>query len=341
MLILRLTKNRGIRKMKKSYKHLTLEQRYSIEKLLNKRFSIKKISSILNVSKSTVYREISRNKYYKGNYIHSLAHTKYRKRLKNKGIIPKLESDIILRDTVISSLANCKWSPEEISGRLKLESNIDISFNSIYRYIAKDRKKGGKLYCDLRHPNKNKYNIRRSKKVINKLQGKKSIEQRPNILDNSKSNWEGDLVEVSKKEYIVTLTEKESKLLITDKVKSKNAEEVAESIIDTLFELKDKVSTITFDNGTEFSLFRRIEEDLKTRVYFAHPYSSWERGLNEHTNGLIRQFVPKRGKYKAKHVSYKELETIQNLINNRPRKILNYKTPNEVFYGINNIKCCT
>ena len=254
-----------------------------------------------------------------------------------------MDSDVNLKTKILKYLEEYKWSPEQIAGRLKLEYGIQISLHTIYRFISKNKLAGGKLYKNLRHSSSYKRRRKRNQKVLDKLIGKKSIETRPAEVEQKqrKGDWEGDLVEVSKNEYIVTLTDRYSKLLITDKVKSKNAEEVAESIIDSLLDLKPFVKTITFDNGKEFSLFKRIEESLDTSVFFAHPYASYERGLNEHTNGLIRQFVPKKGKNKKTHISYKKLEKIQNLLNNRPRKILNYKTPNEVFFGINNIRCCT
>lgn len=322
--------------MVKSYKHLTHNDRYSIEHLLRANYSLSRIAKVLGFNKSSISRELKRNKNVTGEYYYHIADKRYKKRLKSKGLKSKISRNSFIKKYIHEHLVKDKWSPEQISGRLKLEYNINISLHSIYRYIAKDKLARGTLYTNLRHPNKNSYNRKKTKKTYDKIKGKKSINLRPDLA-NKKSrlgDFEGDLVEVSKKAYILTLTDRKSKYLITNKVKSKNSDEVHNCVVDAFCYIdKDLLKTITFDNGFEFSKFKKIEESLKTEVYFADPYSSWQRGLNEHTNGLIRQFVPKRGKYKATNITYKKLEEIENLLNNRPRKILNYKTPAEVFYN--------
>ena len=208
---------------------------------------------------------------------------------------------------------------------------------SIYRYIYKDKKLGGNLHKNLRIGKRRKSYI---SVIYNHLKGKKHISERPKVVDKKLryGDWELDTVEVSRgSEYIITLVERKSKYLITQKTKSKKADTVAELIIDALKPIKNIVKTITTDNGVEFSAFKKVEKALDTKIYFTDPYSSWQKGINENTNGLIRQFIPKRGKNKINHISYKKLENIEYLINNRPRKTLNYKTPNDVFMNVKNL----
>ena len=129
---------------------------------------------------------------------------------------------------------------------------------------------------------------------------------------------------------MVTIVDRKSKYAIIKKVSSKKADEVTKALIEMLYPLRNITKTITSDNGKEFAYHKQVSEALDTSFYFAHPYSSWERGLNEHTNGLIRQYLPKKTDFTQ--ISKEEITTIQDKLNHRPRKILNYRTPFEVFF---------
>ncbi|GHU15707.1 hypothetical protein FACS189449_13470 [Alphaproteobacteria bacterium] len=223
------------------------------------------------------------------------------------------------------------WSPEQISGRLKLEG-IFISHESIYRYVRADKATGGSLFKHLRHGNK-KYRKRSVAQAGAKLiPNRVDIAERPAIVDTKSTigHWEGDtIISHSSKTPLVTVVERKSKFSKIKKVKNKTKKVVGKAIVKMLKPLKDQVDSITYDNGGEFAGHPEIAKKLKTEVYFARQYRSWERGLNEHTNGLIRQYLPK--KFDFKDVSDKKIREIENKLNDRPRKVLNFKTPREVF----------
>jgi len=308
---------------------LTHDDRIIIEKLLLAKKKVKEISEILGFHRSSIYREISRNSDYKNVYYCYLADKKTYKRLSNRGSKCIFEKDNAFHSLVLDLININKFSPEQVSNYLKrLDFDKKISHMSIYRDILKDAQRSKKLYKKSRYK-KNKTQPPASS--YNKIKGKKPISERPVIVDEKKriGDWELDTVEVARgKEYLITLVERKSKFLITQKSQTKDSSITADLVIDALKPIKDLVFTITTDNGLEFSKFRRIEEELNTSVYFADPYCSCQKGLVENTNALLRYFIPKRGKQKVERVSYKKLERIENLLNNRPRKTLNYKTPN-------------
>ncbi len=223
------------------------------------------------------------------------------------------------------------WSPEQIAGRLKLEGTLNISHETIYKYIYLNKSEGGKLYKHLRYQKKCRRRYGSGKRSI--IKNKTSIEDRLAVVDekNRIGDWEIDLIVGAKNQepVLITLVERYSKYTIIAKVESKNADLIAKTMIKHFNPVDDKIITITSDNGVEFARHQKISDECNADYYFCHPYSSWERGLNENTNGLIRQYVPKKSTFFS--LSKRRINRIECYINDRPRKTLGYKTPKEVF----------
>jgi IS30 family transposase len=224
-----------------------------------------------------------------------------------------------------------QWSPEQISGRLKREG-FYISHETIYKYVWKDKRQGGSLYKELRHQGK-KYN-KRSKGTAGRgcIPGRVDIDKRPSVVEEKTrlGDWELDtIIGAEHKGAIVSMVERTSKLTMLAQIPYKTAEKVEQALLERLKPVKDFVHTMTADNGKEFANHQKVSLELEAGFYFAKPYHSWERGLNEHTNGLVRQYLPKERR--LDDLSKADLEKIEVLLNNRPRKVLNYETPLEVF----------
>ena len=232
----------------------------------------------------------------------------------------------------VEQLLRLDWSPEQIAGRLKLEKQPTVSHECIYMYVYADKRHGGTLHRHLRSQKtrRKRYNgrIRRSQ-----IPNRTSIDKRPKIVARKGrfGDWEADtIVGAHHKGGIFSAVERKAKLTRLCKLATKGAVELSDNSISLLGPLADRVHTITIDNGKEFCEHEQIAEKLQARIYFAHPYSSWERGLNENTNGLIRQYFPKKSDFAA--ITNADLQRVEDLLNNRPRKTLGYRTPNEVFF---------
>ena len=312
--------------MIKKYKHLTLEERYQISAYLKAGFTKQNIADHLSRDVSTIKRELKNNTGLRG-YRPIQAHRLAQNRHENK---PKAIKMTIELCSQLTALIQEQWAPEQIHGRMKLKGYETVCTATLYSFIKYDKASGGDLYKNLRHKTYKK----RSPSTDNRgrIKNTVSIDERPNIVDekNRLGDWEADTV-IGKghKGVLVTLTERFSKLNLIAHVKSKHAELVTTAIISMLKPYKDELHTITFDNGKEFAYHEKIKEKLQVDTYFAHPYSSWERGLNENHNGLIRQYLPK-GEPLDKVTDFQVIE-IQRKLNNRPRKLLGYKTPIEVY----------
>jgi len=224
------------------------------------------------------------------------------------------------------------WSPEQIAGRLKLEKQPTVSHECIYLHVYADKRRGGTLHRHLRSQKKQRKRysgyIRRGQ-----IPNRTSIEQRPQIVASKRryGDWEADTIIGARHQGgILSLVERKSKLTRLHKIESKGAREVKDTSIALLGPLVDRVHTITVDNGKEFCQHEQITAALHAPIYFAHPYASWERGLNENTNGLVRQYFPK--KHDFARITNAEVGRVEDLLNDRPRKTLGYRTPNEVFF---------
>ena len=314
-----------------SYSHITLKQRFRIEFLLEKDTLKKEIANILALDPGTVTREISRNSVG-GKYDARQAESLDRKRRKTgKAKTKKLLNDEQLKNYVEEKL-QLFWSPEQISGRARKEQGLVICHETIYEFIYEEKVEWKKYL----RQKKGKYRRRHGTKEREKAREdakKRRIDVRPAIVESRSriGDWEGDtIVGGEKTTGIITHVERKSGFLIGDLFKQKNSVLVSKKIVARFNKIqKHKKFTITYDNGTEFSAYEFIERKTFLEIYFAHAYHSWERGTNENTNGLLRQFFPKKSMFAT--LTQKAVEAAVNLINNRPRKRLNYLTPYEVF----------
>lgn len=320
--------------MPAGYHHVTRDIRCQIYALKTRGTSFSDIAKIVGRDVSTISREINRNTGGRG-YRYKQADQKAVERRQKASREPKK-----LTPEVVVSIENAlheKWSPEQIAGRLKLEKKISISHETIYRHVWTDKQKGGNLYKHLRHSGK-KYNKRSSGKagrgcIPNRI----DISERPKIVERKSrlGDWEGDtIISAKHKGAIVSYVDRCSKFTRLKKIEHKTAELVVQATREKLGQ-GFPVLTITYDNGKEFSEHGEIALALQTQCYFARPYHSWERGLNEHTNGLVRQYFPKATDFTT--ITDADVQWVENKINNRPRKCLNYHTPMEVQTSMANI----
>ena len=309
-----------------TYTQLTREQRYQIKVLLDTEHNQREIADILGVHKSSIQRELKRNCGKRG-YRPKQAHEKALARRKRKS---KAQISAETWSLVEKELRE-DWSPEQVSGRLK-RSRIFVSHERIYQYVYADKRAGGTLWKHLRH--QKKYRKRAGgRDRRGKIPNRRSIEERPAIVDKRSriGDWEADLIVAKNhKGVALTLTERKSRFTLLRTFPSKHAPPITQGITE-LLKLDPRLKTITFDNGKEFAGHEEVALALGADCYFAHPYASWERGTNENTNGLIRQYLPKARN--LKEVSMEEEVMIMDKLNLRPRKCLDFKTPYEVFFG--------
>ena len=311
----------------RGYTQLTREQRYQIQALLNTVQHQAQIAAVIGVHPSTISRELRRNRGgrgYRPQQAQSLAQARQvAKRQPRLAPVIWQQVDALLRQT---------WSPEQICGRFQQEQGQTISHEWIYQHIYEDKRTGGDLYRSLRCQKKRRKRYgtyRRRGRIANHV----SIDERPAVVNARQriGDWEGDTV-IGKghRGVLVTLVERKSKYTVLQGVPHKTAAAVRKAVDQGLRPYKSRVYTITYDNGLEFSEHAGMAQDLEAQIYFAHPYASWERGVNENTNGLIRQFFPKGQDLRG--VTDEQLTTVMETLNHRPRKTLGYRTPYEVFF---------
>ena len=311
-----------------NYKQLTYEQRIEIYALLKAGLNQTKIAKIVGISKSTVSREIKRNTGLKG-YRPKQANEHALERRKNADKHVRFTDEI--KETVKKYLEQ-DWSPEQISGWLQKNKKPSVSHETIYQFVIDDQKDGGELYKHLRLGRKKRRKRIKGGDQRGQIPNRVSIDERPAIVDTKEriGDWELDtIIGKNHKGAIVTAVERKTKFSCMRHVPKKEAALVACALIDMLKPYKALVHTLTGDNGKEFSEHEKVAQALQANFYFAHPYSSWERGLNENTNGLIRQYFPK--KTCLLDVSDKQVEIVQDKLNDRPRKLLNFETPKHLF----------
>ena len=312
--------------MPQGYHHVTQDIRSQIYALKAIGTSLHKISAIVGRHVSTVSREIKRNTGGRG-YRYKQDDAKAVERRENASRTPQKLTPTLV--TIIEKNLLEKWSPDQISGRLKEKNIASISHETIYQHIWRNKRAGGVLYKQLRHNGK-KYNKRSSGKAGRGcIPNRVDITERPQIVEQKTriGDWEGDtVISAVSKAALLTVVDRHSKFTRIKKIGRKTAENVRIAMKEVMNSLP--VYTVTYDNGMEFAAHQGIAADLNAQCYFAAPYHSWERGLNEHTNGLIRQYLPKSMDFKD--VTDDEIQVIEDRLNNRPRKILGYKTPMEV-----------
>src|SRR5215210_5299692 len=309
------------------YTQLTREQRYQIYALKKAGHNRTAIAGNVGVHKATIGRELARNtggRGYRPKQADELAQERQQQRVR-----PRITS---AQWTQVEDLLRQEWSPEQISGRLKLEGQRSISHERIYKYVYADKARGGTLSRHLRCRK-----IRRKRYGTYSRRGqiphRVLIDQRPQVVEHKArlGDWEADtIIGQHHQQAIVSLVERKSKFVRLAKVARKTAESVANAMTTQLESLE--VKTITSDNGREFSHHQQIAAQLSADFYFAHPYSSWERGVNENTNGLVRQYFPKKSDFSK--LTDRQINKVVERLNQRPRKTLGYKTPNEVFFKL-------
>jgi len=310
------------------YTQLTQEQRYQIYAFLKAGFSQSAVSFEIGVHKSTISRELRRNrgkKGYRPKQAHAMAVMRRSQATKFIKMTPQLIDSI-------DNLIRQDFSPEQVSGFLKKNQQIDISHETIYQHILSDKTNGGTLYRHLRRSNRKRKKRYGSQNRRGQIRDRLSIDCRPAIVDAQKrtGDWEIDtLIGKNHKGSLLTLVERKTKYTIIKKLPDRQARSVADAAIDLLTPYSKKVFTITSDNGKEFAQHHRISYQLKANVYFAHPYHAWERGLSENTNGLIRQYFPKKTDFES--ITDDKVLLAMDRLNNRPRKTLEFATPNEMF----------
>jgi transposase, IS30 family len=316
--------------MAQSYRHLTYTQRCQICALKERGDSSARIALSLGVHRSTISRELKRNQEEQG-YQHEQAHLKAQRR-KRRSPNQKMSNEMI---AIIEERLRLKWSPEQISGWMKRQGSKHVSYETIYKHVWMNKKQGGLLYQHLRHHGK-KYNKRSSGNAGRGcIPGRIDIKERPSIVDEKTrlGDWELDtIIGANHNGVIVSMVDRTSKLTKLVKVPSKESVEVEKAIINTLIPFKEYTHTLTADNGKEFARHQSISKALGADFYFATPYHSWERGLNEHTNGLVRQYFPKGMNFHE--VTDEEVGAVEAALNSRPRKILSFETPAEAFHRL-------
>ena len=312
------------------YKQLTKELRYYIyHRKANLFESPIKIARDLKVSRSTIYRELKRNKDDCG-YSPDVAQLKSEQRrynARNHKRFSKFTDDVI--DYIKTGLNNA-WSPEQISGRMKKDIKTSISHKTIYQYIWDDKQNNGVLYKQLPHQGKRyKYGNPNKIKIVNRV----DISKRPKIVEKKIriGDFEGDTIVGARggsKNCLLTLVDRKSKYTFIRRTFDKSAISIQTEMERIYDNSIIPFKTITYDNGTEFCNHQQIAINLGCNIYFARPYKSCDRGLNEHTNGLIRRFFPKKTDFSK--ITDNEIKNVQDKLNDRPRKALGFLTPNEV-----------
>ena len=310
------------------YKQLTSEQRYTISVLLQNRTKQKEIAKAINVSPSTVSREIRRNSGVRGRYNWETAQANAVQTKRRKPGNHSINKEVM--EEAKHLLVTEQWSPEQISGVLAKDGKY-ISHETIYRMIRKDKAGGGTLYKHCRHKLKRRARPVGGRRIS--IPNRTSISERPAEVDGKRfGDFEMDTI-VGRGNHgaIVTLIERSTSMLFMRKLKKgKNAKDLARTVIHLLSPFKEHVKSITTDNGTEFACHEMIGKSLGVTIYFADPYASWQKGAIENANGLIRQYVPKTETFE--HVSHQQITKYSKRINIRPRKKLEFKTPHECFY---------
>jgi len=308
--------------------HITILERKEIYEKRLRGVSFYQIAKDLQRPTKTIIAEYKRNRIGNHGYETIRAQEQADKRKLKPRSLRKFSNPVI-KDYVVKGLEE-DFSPEQISGRIQSETGFSVSHEAIYSFVYRDKIDDGQLYKHLRRCRK-KRKPRLPKIKKSRIKNSTSITDRPKIVDEKSrfGDLELDTVEGQKGSgFFVTIVDKATKKLWARFILNKTAENTRKAILEMLSGLE--IQTLTSDNGSEFACHQEIAEELAAKFYFTHPYSSWERGLNEHTNGLLRQYFPKKTKFYQEDIEEKLKEVVAK-INRRPRKSLNFKTPDEAF----------
>lgn len=315
----------------KPYKHLTQEERYTIERMRKEGYSQSAIASCLDRSESTISREIGRNRGECG-YRHRQAQRSAEERRfasrRREKFTPVMQAEI-------ERHLRADLSPEQVTGLMRRKGEETVSHERIYQHIYADFERGGDLYRHLRQRRRKRRKRLGRKDRRGRIPNRTSIDERPRGVETRfhYGDWEADLIVGSGHEgAALTLVERKCGHCLIHPLDGKSADGVAIAMIVALWPFVGKIRSITVDNGKEFSAHETVSAILQTRIYFAHPYSSWERGTNENTNGLIRQYLPKGTSLKGLHLQ--RCRKIEEKLNSRPRKRLGFKAPMEYYHKL-------
>jgi len=317
-----------------AYRHLSNEERFFIHISLREGKKQYEIAMALNRSPSTISREIRAGKWPRSiMYCYSWGvHFKCRRmKTKQRHRSSKITPDIAV---LIEEKIRKYWSPEQVSGDLKLNHGIGISHETIYQYIYSDKTRKEALRPFLRQGMKLRRKKYGSGARVSNIPNRTAITERPAIVEQKQrlGDWECDtVIGTDRKSVLITLVDRVSLFTLSEKIPRKTARNVSEAMIRMLAPYKEKVHTLTFDNGSEFIEHEKVGKALEAGTYFAAPYSSWERGINENTNGLLRQFFPKGTDFRE--ITKAAIQAAVDLLNHRPRKTRGYLTPSMLFFG--------
>ena len=307
------------------YIQITPGERYTLGLLRKQGFSNAEIGRLTGRHRSTIGREFERNASHHDNaYRHSIAQEKTNGRRRRSRRNSRFSAT---EWTLVTTLLAEKFSPEQISGWLRLFGVLEISHETIYGHVWGDKRRGGKLWRHLRQPYKRRKRYGSNEKR-GRVSGKRHITERPAAVESRSQlgHWEMDTVLGSGSQHcIVTLVERASGATLIGKLRRRNVAALNKRVIELILAHPGLFKTITVDNGTEFHGYEQIEQATGVKIYFATPYHSWERGTNENTNGLIRQYLPKRTS--MKRLTQHQCNVIATALNNRPRKRYGFLTP--------------
>ncbi len=319
-----------------TYRQLTYEERIILITLKQQGLSIRAIASRLGRHFSTLYRELNRNRCdgidtaYRAFKANRRAVARRRRSRRNRHY-----SDCDFR--LVRKFLIKRWSPEQVVGHLRRHRLISriMSHETIYQYIWRDKAEGGSLWEYLRQSSKQRRKRYKAYDSRGRLANKRHISERPASVEarKYKGHWEIDTVHGrGSSDCIVTLLERKTGYVMIGKLPNKSTVSLNKKTISLINRDTTNFKTITADNGTEFHQYKRIENHHNVKFYFANPYHSWERGSNENVNGLIRQYLPKMESMAG--ITQQRCDQIAAQLNRRPRKRFNYKTPEEMYYGI-------
>jgi IS30 family transposase len=310
------------------YQRLALADRYQIYVLKKSGNGVREIARLLGRTASTISRELKNNSRWLG-YEPGLAHRLSKQRAKEKPIqTPKIRGEL---EDYVRQKVGMDWSPEQISGRLKKERQAQVSYSTLYRFIYRDARKGGVLWQHLRTQRKKRKNRKKSILAANfrALKEVRSISKRPQIVEKKKrrGDLERDLICGTKPgAVILTINDRVTRSVKIGWLPTKCSRAVHQMTVRLL--KNQQVRTLTNDNGTEFARHQQTERALKSKVYFSHKGCAWERGANENTNGLLRQYFPRSMQFSE--ITQEQIQNAERRLNSRPRKCLGYRTPYEV-----------
>jgi transposase, IS30 family len=312
------------------YHQLTSEERYALSALRKQGFNQSQIARALGRHRSTISRELRRNARQKPHWYRPFNADEMTRgrRYRSRRNWRFSDADLAL----VRSRLEMLWSPEQISGRLRVEGLLRISHETIYRYVWNDWLRGGSLRHFLRSARKQRRKRYRAYDSRGRLTGKRHISERPAAAENRShiGHLEGDtMISGADKHCILTMVDRKTGYVFIGKLAERTVQAASQRAIYIINKARHRVRTLTLDNGTEFHGYKEIEATTGATVYFATPHHSWERGTNENTNGLIRQYLPKRKSMKS--ITQKDCDRISVQLNSRPRKRHGYLTPAELY----------